>query len=77
MRLPKVKRFICLTDDARIPARLERDAEYEELLAHGDPTRQFAELDENTRAPRFTTPLARLAHRKVCTSAIASWCCIA
>ncbi|MCC8961384.1 fatty acid--CoA ligase [Bradyrhizobium sp. Pear76] len=54
-RLRRVKRFICLTDDGIAPATLEWAAEYEEMLAAGDPAYEFPEFDENTRATLFYT----------------------
>lgn len=53
--LPRVKRFICLTDGGQIPASLEWAGEYEALLAAADPGYEFPDFDENTRATLFYT----------------------
>lgn len=53
--LPRVKRFICLTDGGQIPAGLEWAGEYEALLAAADPGYEFPDFDENTRATLFYT----------------------
>lgn len=53
--LPRVKRFICLTDGGQIPAGLEWAGEYEALLAAADPGHEFPDFDENTRATLFYT----------------------
>lgn len=53
--LPRVKRFICLTDGGQIPASLEWAGEYEALLAAADPGHEFPDFDENTRATLFYT----------------------
>ncbi len=54
-RLPRVKRFICLSDDGQVPPGLAWHGEYEELLAGGDPAHEFPEFDENTRATLYYT----------------------
>jgi len=54
-QLPRVKRFICLTDDGVVPAGLDWAGEYEALLAAADPGHEFPEFDENTRATLFYT----------------------
>ncbi len=53
--LSSVKRFICLTDDGTVPPNFAWDGEYEALLAGGDPSHEFADFDENTRATLFYT----------------------
>jgi fatty-acyl-CoA synthase len=82
-KLPSVKRFICLTDDGAAPPTLEWAAEYEEMLATGDPAHEFPEFDENTRATLFyttgTTGLPKgvyFSHRQLvlhCLTVLASW----
>lgn len=54
-QLPHVKRFICLTDDGKVPSDLAWSGEYEALLAAADPAHAFPEFDENTRATLFYT----------------------
>ncbi|MET0540445.1 MAG: fatty acid--CoA ligase [Variovorax sp.] len=54
-QLPKVKRFICLTDDGSVPDGLPWEAEYEALLASGDAAHAFPDFDENTRATLYYT----------------------
>lgn len=54
-QLPRVKRFICLTDDGQVPEGLDWAGEYEALLAQGDPKHAFGEFDENTRATLYYT----------------------
>jgi len=54
-QLPRVKRFICLTDDGQVPTQLDWAGEYEALLAEGDPAHEFPDFDENTRATLFYT----------------------
>jgi fatty-acyl-CoA synthase len=54
-RLPKVRRFICLTEDGSVPDGLPWTAEYEALLAKGDPAHEFPDFDENTRATTYYT----------------------
>lgn len=54
-RLPRVKRFVCLTEDGQIPPGFEWAGEYEALLASGDPDHAFPDFDENTRATLFYT----------------------
>ncbi len=49
-RLPKVKGFVILTDEAHMPASttLKNPVCYETLIAEGDPDHPWPELDENT-----------------------------
>ena len=54
-QLPRVKRFICLTDDGAVPAGFDWAGEYENLLAAADPQHEFPDFDENTRATLFYT----------------------
>ncbi|MFT3815371.1 MAG: fatty acid--CoA ligase [Acidovorax sp.] len=54
-QLPRVKRFICLTDDGAVPAGFDWAGEYESLLAAADPRHEFPDFDENTRATLFYT----------------------
>ncbi|WP_179404721.1 fatty acid--CoA ligase [Burkholderia guangdongensis] len=56
-QLPRVKRFIFLTDERgdAPPLGLDWAGEYEALLAGGDPDHAFPEFDENTRATLFYT----------------------
>jgi fatty-acyl-CoA synthase len=56
--LATARRFICLTDEGEMPAGeggLAWDGEYEALLAQADPTHEFPDFDENTRATTFYT----------------------
>jgi fatty-acyl-CoA synthase len=50
--LPRVKRFVCLTDDGTVPSELDWDGEYE---AAGNPSHDFPDFDENTRATLYYT----------------------
>jgi fatty-acyl-CoA synthase len=54
-QLPRVKRIVCLSDDGTMPQGLDWAGEYEALLAEGDPTHEFADFDENTRATLYYT----------------------
>jgi fatty-acyl-CoA synthase len=54
-QLPRVKRFICLADDGQVPPGFDWAGEYEALLAAADPTHEFPDFDENTRATLFYT----------------------
>ena len=54
-QLPRVKRFICLTDDGKVPEGLPWAGEYEALLAAASPDHAFPEFDENTRATLYYT----------------------
>jgi len=54
-QLPRVKRFICLSEDGQVPAGFDWAGEYEALLAEGDPAHAFPDFDENTRATLFYT----------------------
>jgi len=54
-QLPKVKRFVCLTDDRRIPVGIEWDSDYEALLETGTTAYEFPDFDENTRATLYYT----------------------
>ena len=53
--LPGVTKLVCLTDSGAVPAGLPWDAEYEQLLASGNPDHEFPDFDENTRATTFYT----------------------
>jgi len=67
-RLPRVKRFVCLDDDGRVPAGLAWAGEYEALLAAADPAHQFPDFDENTRATLFYTTGTTGLPKGVCFS---------
>jgi fatty-acyl-CoA synthase len=54
-QLPRVKHFICLTDDGQVPERFDWAGEYEGLLAAGAPEHAFPDFDENTRATLYYT----------------------
>lgn len=54
-QLPRLKRFVCLSDDGTVPAGIDWAGEYEALLAAGDPAHAFPDFDENTRATLFYT----------------------
>jgi fatty-acyl-CoA synthase len=55
-RIERKVRFVLLTDDgARPETTLPLDAEYETMLAGGDPGHPFEDFDENTRATTFYT----------------------
>jgi fatty-acyl-CoA synthase len=53
--LPNIRGVICLTDDGAMPDGAFWRAEYEALLATGDPDFEFPEFDENLRATTFYT----------------------
>ncbi len=55
-RLDKVRQYVLLTDTDAAPGTTIRFAgEYEDLLAHAQPMRDFPDFDENTRATTFYT----------------------
>ena len=55
-RIERPVRFVLLTDTEERPdTKLPVEAEYEELVAGGDPGYAFPDLDENTRATTFYT----------------------
>ena len=57
-RLPKVKKFVCLTDDGIPDAGTYGDlyaGDYESLLAAAPPAYDFPDFDENTIATTFYT----------------------
>jgi fatty-acyl-CoA synthase len=55
-RLRTVKQIVLLNDDGSPPTgSIQFAAEYEELLANGDPDFAFDDFDENTRATTFYT----------------------
>lgn len=54
-QLSHVKRIVCLSDDGVMPVGIEWTAEYEALLAGGDPRHEFPDFDESTRATLYYT----------------------
>lgn len=54
-QLTQVRNIVCLRDEGGVPPEMGASVEYEELLAGGDPTHEFPEFDENTRATTFYT----------------------
>ncbi|HUX40483.1 MAG TPA: fatty acid--CoA ligase [Rectinemataceae bacterium] len=55
-RLDKVKQYVLMTDTDAAPGTTIRFAgEYEDLLSHAKPMREFPDFDENTRATTFYT----------------------
>ena len=54
-KLTHVKRVVCLTDDGVMPSGIEWTAEYEALIAGGNPAYEFPDFDEGTRATLYYT----------------------
>jgi len=56
--LPQVttaNRFICIDDEGHVPPGIAWEGEYESLLAAADPTHDFPDFDEHTKATTFYT----------------------
>ena len=53
--LTTAKKFVCLDDDSVIAEGIDWSGEYEALLAAADPTHEFPDFDERTRATTFYT----------------------
>ena len=55
-QLPNIRHVVVLSDDGAVPATsLELSGEYEALVSKANPTFEFPELDENTKAVTFYT----------------------
>jgi fatty-acyl-CoA synthase len=54
-QLTTVKRFVCIDDEGAVPTGVNWEGEYEALLAAADPTHEFPDFDERTKATTFYT----------------------